>query len=416
MVDVATGVGQPLRGVRVVDLSQGWAGPLLTGTLAEMGADIVKVESVQRPDWWRGVAPDGAAADAHEQSPLFNGVNRNKRDLTLNLTHPRGHALLLDLVRLGDVLVENFTPHVMESLRLEYAELSRQNPNLIMISMPAYGSSGPWRDHPALGTTVESMCGVQSLTGYEGGDPRMQSTSWDPVVGLHGLVAVLAALRQRRREGGGQLIELAHIEAGIQFVAEPLMEYVLSGRIRPRRGNSSPAMAPHGCYAAAGENAWLAVAVQDDAAWLALCGAIGRPDLAARDDLRTLAGRLVQRPMLDEAIGAWTVQRDARDAMAALQAARVAAGIVSSPADLLTDPHLAARDFFVTVDRPYVGAHPYPGPVVRYSRTPGNLSRRAPVLGEHNEQILGDLLGLTPAEIAELEALAVIGTRPLKAR
>lgn len=413
---MSTGAKHPLRGLRVIDLSQGWAGPLLAGTLGEMGADIIKVESIQRPDWWRGVAPDGAAADAHEQSPLFNGVNRNKRDVTLNLTHPGGRELLLNLVRLGDVLVENFTPHVMESLQLPYAELSQQNPNLIMISMPAYGISGPWRDYPALGTTVESMCGVQSLTGYEGGDPRMQSTSWDPVVGLHGLVAVLAALRQRRREGHGQFIELAHIEAGIQFVAEPLMEYVLNGRIRPRRGNSSPSMAPHGCYAAAEENAWLAIAVEDDEQWLALCGAIGRPDLAAREDLRTLAGRLADRATLDDAIGAWTSNRDGRDAMTTLQAIGVAAGVVSSPADLLSDPHLAARDFFVTVDRPYVGAHPYPGPVVRYSRTPGNLSLQAPVLGEHNEQILGELLGLMPAEIAELEALAVIGTRPIKVR
>jgi crotonobetainyl-CoA:carnitine CoA-transferase CaiB-like acyl-CoA transferase len=401
-----------LRGLRVIEIAQGWAGPLVGAMLADFGAEVIKVESIQRLDWWRRSVTVKNDPLAHERSAVFNGINRNKRDVTLNLRSLEGRSLLLRLVRDADVFVENFTSHVLEQLMLSHDVLAAENPRIISVSMPAYGSTGPWRDFPALGTTVESMCGVQSLTGYEGGPPRMQGTSWDPVIGLYACFAVMAALHHRRLTGRGQHLEVSHIEAGTQLVAGPLLEYSLTGRTPRRMGNASSVFAPHGCYPAKGTEEWITLVARDDAEWEALVGVLGdHPSLGA-PEYATLRERLAHRDTLDTAIAALTALRDRRELFRELQAAGVPAAPVSTPPDLLEDEHLGARGFWVSVERQHVGTHLYPSRFMTMSRTPPAYSRPAPTLGQDNHFVLADRLGLSTAAIAELERRGIIGTSP----
>lgn len=402
-----------LEGLKVVDISQGWAGPMAAVLLGDFGADVVKVESIQRLDWWRGSAAGVDDGLTHERSWFFNGINRNKKDVTLDLASEQGRELLLRLVAEADVFIENFTAHVVKQLRLEHADLAAVNPRIISVSMPAYGSDTSWSDLPALGTTVESMCGVQGLTGYEGGPPRIQGTSWDPVIGLHATYALLAALRMRRRTGRGQHIEVSHIEAGTQLVAPALIETQVTGTPPPRMGNASRTVAPHGCYRTDAEDDWVTIAAVTDEQWQALVDALGSEALRA-PQYATLASRLAHRHELDAAIEAVTAGCNRAELVQRLQAAKVPAAPVASPADLLADPHLAEREFFVGLDREYVGFHLYPGPWIRASRTPARVEAPAPTLGQHNEEVLAGRLGLTASEMEKLREARVIGDRPLR--
>jgi crotonobetainyl-CoA:carnitine CoA-transferase CaiB-like acyl-CoA transferase len=400
-----------LRGLRVIEIAQGWAGPLVGAMFADFGAEVIKVESVGRLDWWRGVAV-GDDALVFERSALFNGINRNKLGVTLDLQSADGRSMLLSLVREADVFVENFTSHTMEKLNLTHRVLSAENPGLISISMPAFGSTGPWRDFPALGTTVESMCGVQSLTGYEGGPPRMQGTSWDPVIGLYASFAAMAAIHHRRLTGKGQHIEVSHIEAGTHFVAAPFLEYLLTGRIPRRRGNTSDVFAPHGCYPTQGEDEWITLVARSDREWCTLVAVLGDDPSLCHPDYATVRGRLARRDALDQAIGALTGQR-ARDGLfRELQAAGVPAAPVSTPPDLLGDEHLMARQFWTAVERAHVDTHLYPSRFLTMSRTPPSYDRPAPTLGQDNDMILSKHLGLSPDAIADLERRGIIGTSP----
>jgi crotonobetainyl-CoA:carnitine CoA-transferase CaiB-like acyl-CoA transferase len=401
-----------LDGLRVIEIAQGWAGPLVGAMLADFGAEVIKVESIQRLDWWRRSVTNANDPLGHERSAVFNGINRNKRDVTLNLGSTEGRDLLLGLVREADVFVENFTSHVVDQLRLTHEVLVAENPNIISVSMPAYGSTGPWRDFPALGTTVESMCGVQSVTGYEGGPPRLQGTSWDPVIGLYASFAVMAALHHRRLTGRGQHIEVSHIEAGTQLAAGPLLEYTLAGRTPKRNGNGSTVFAPHGCYPAKGSDEWITLVARTEAEWEALVGVLGDDPSLRRKEYATLRDRLAHRDALDAAIGALTAQKDRHGLFRELQRAGVPAAPVSTPPDLQEDEHLEARGFWAKVERQYVGTHLYPSRFMTMSRTPPSYARPAPTLGQDNHFVLADRLGLSAAAIAELEQRGVIGTSP----
>jgi crotonobetainyl-CoA:carnitine CoA-transferase CaiB-like acyl-CoA transferase len=407
--------GVALSGLRVIEIAQGWAGPLVGALFADFGAEVIKVESVGRLDWWRGVAV-GNDALVFERSALFNGINRNKLGITLDLQSPDGYSLLLRLVREADVFVENFTSHVIEKLKLTHPVLSSENPGLISVSMPAFGSTGPWRDYPALGTTVESMCGVQSLTGYEGGPPRMQGTSWDPVIGLYTSFAVMAALHYRRLTGRGQHIEVSHIEAGTHFVAAPLLEYLLTGRTPGRKGNASNIFAPHGCYPTRGEDEWITLVARTDGEWRGLVAVLDDDPSLGHPQFATLRGRLAERKALDEALGALTGQRGRDDLFRALQVAGVPAAPVATPPDLLGDEHLVARQFWAAVERQHVDTHLYPSRFLTMSRTPPRYEKPAPTLGQDNELVLSGRLGLSPETMADLERRGIIGTSPVGAK
>jgi crotonobetainyl-CoA:carnitine CoA-transferase CaiB-like acyl-CoA transferase len=410
----------PLQGVRVVDFSMGWAGPLCTRTLADLGADVIKIESIQYADWWRGVDRREAyiAGMEYEKVPRFSMMNRNKRGITLDLSRPAGVALAKRLVESADIVVDNYSVDVLPKLGLGYDVLSKIKPSLVMMSMSAFGSGSAFRDCRAYGSTLEQGSGVPSVIGEPDGPPTMQHTAFgDPTGGLNGASAVLTALLHARKTGQGQFIDLSQIECMIPYAAPWIVAHSIDGKPPVRYGNDHPDHAPHGCFACKGDNTWLSVAISDDAMWLKLCALLKRDDLAADRSLATAAGRRPRNAELSQAIAAWTATRDADAAMAEMQAAGIAAGVLRSPIAMLPDAQLQARHFVQQVDREFIGRHPEPSLPFRAGDRPYAIRAAAPTLGEYNIPVLKGVLGLDDAELAALERDGIIGTKvPLPAQ
>jgi crotonobetainyl-CoA:carnitine CoA-transferase CaiB-like acyl-CoA transferase len=403
----------PLEGIRVLDLSMWQAGPTVTMVLGDMGAEIIKIEALQRLDGWRGGA--GLTENrAYERAPNWNGLNRNKLGLTLDLKHPAGAELFKRLVAVADVVVENYTPRVMHDFGLSYDVLQEINPGLVMIALSGFGATGPWRDFSAFAFPTEEMSGYSQLTGYADGPPMLAGHPvTDALAGMMGTFSVLVALEHRRLSGTGQYLDLSQVEALTGLIGEAVADYSMNGRLRPRMGNRHPWMAPHGVYRCCGDDSWVAIAAGTDAEWRALCEVMGRAELANDARFATLPARHRNQAELDGHIEAWTRERDHHEVMDILQQAGIAAGPVLTPSQILSDPHLEARGFFEVLERAEVGGHPYPGPAFKLSKTPGRLRRPAPLLGEHNDYVLGVLLGMSDAEMRELASDDVIGTTPL---
>ncbi len=405
----------PLHGIRIADFTMGWAGPLATRHLADLGAEVVKIESARHFDWWRGVDhdADAIAAGAHEKTSNFNHINRNKLGVAIDLATPKGRDLALRIATQVDAVIENQATGVMDRLGLSWSELRQVNPSLIMLSMPGFGAEGPWSSYRAYGSTVEQSAGLPHLTGRPE-DPPVQShiAYGDACGGLHAAAALLTALFHRKRTGQGQRIDLAQVEGMLQLGLHGPVHQALKGAPPPRLGNRHPVFAPHGCFPCAGEDQWLAVALTDDAAWPALARRIGRGDLADDPALASADGRRARENDIEAALAAWTRPRDAREAMEALQSDGVAAGLVQRSRDLLTDPIFEARGFWATVDRAHVGPTPHPlAPYTIDGERPA-IRRPAPLLGEHTAPVLRDLLGLSEAEIGALEAEGIVALAP----
>ena len=403
------------REIRVLDLSMGWAGPLLGAMLAEMGAEVIKVEDTQFFDWWRGslsVAPP--EMQPIERAPTFNTVNRGKLGVTLDLNHPRGIELVKRLVATADILVENYSPGVMKRFGLDWEVLQPINPRLIMISMPSFGYGGPETESRGYGNTVEAMAGVTGQTRYHDADQpyTLSNALGDPVSGLTGTFGVLAALNERERTGKGQWIELAQVEGAIPFMARQILEYELSGKVPRPLGNRNREYAPHGIYRCSGGNSWIAVAAATDDQWRALTAALGVGNLATDQRFANVANRKANEDALDAELTRALSALSLEDAVSRLQSAGVYAAPVNSAAAVLGDTQISDRGYFVAVDRAVVGTHLYPGAVPRFSQTPLKADDPAPLLGEHNGEVFRRLLGMTDAEIAELEAAGIIGTAP----
>ncbi|MGI8552454.1 MAG: CaiB/BaiF CoA transferase family protein [Dehalococcoidia bacterium] len=406
----------PLTGIRIIDLSMFFSGPLVTQIAGDAGADVIKVESVQRIDGWRG-APVADVERPWERSPNFNWVNRSKRGITLNLTDPRGTALLKQLVAGADVLIENYTPRVMANFGLEYGALRAINPRLIMISMPGFGADVSWRDYVAFGMSTEQMSGISHLTGYAGGPPLFTGMNGgDPFVGVIAATVLLAALHHREQTGAGQHIDLSQVEACTLYIGDAVTGWTLAGVDTGRTGNSHPTRAPYGIYPCL-EDRWIAIDCQTDGQWATLARLIGRPDWAADGTPSSrAAGRLEQRTAIDAAIAAWTRSRRHIELMDELQAFGVPAGAVMSGPELLEDPHLAVRSGFLAQDRPGVGLKHYPNQPYRFRFAMSPSGRRAPLLGEHTAELLCENLGISDQELAGLARDDVIGTVPIAAR
>ncbi len=403
----------PLEGVRIVDLTMGWAGPLASRTAADLGADVIKVESCSYPDWWRGAnfTEEFYRERLYEKNSNFNLMNRNKRGITLDLTHPEGKALLLELVAGADAVIENYSAEVLPKLGLDYAALQRVNERLVMVSMPAFGLDNAWSDTRAYGGTLEQASGLPLYTGHPDGPPAMTSYAYgDPIGGFNAGAALLLALYVQQRAGRGRHLNLSQVEAMLTMTAPYMLEQSVSGTVTPRAGNRHPLHAPHGLYRCAGDDAWLLVSVTSDAQWRALCRAMGQADLAADVRLSCVEGRRTLHDMLDDAITAWTRTRDASDAMHALQHAGVGAAVVRPMKDVLHDPHLRRRGFLQPVTRPHVGEYLATAPYLRTGTEPLPTRNLAPTLGEHNREVLGGLLGLPPERLAALDAAGVTGT------
>jgi crotonobetainyl-CoA:carnitine CoA-transferase CaiB-like acyl-CoA transferase len=404
----------PLCGLTVVDMTAWWAGPSATGLLAALGAEVVHVESIGRLDGMRLTGGMFAPAPQWwERSSFFLQANANKHDVTLNLDTPAGRDLLLRLVARADLLVENFTPRVLDAFGLGWDVVHATNPRTVMVRMPAFGLDGPWRDRPGFAQTMEQVTGLAWLTGHVEDQPRIQRGPCDPNGGVHAAFAALVGLARRDRTGVGCLVEAAMFDASIAVAAEPVLEWTAYGNRIGRDGNRGPAAAPQGVYACEGSEQWLALAVETNEQWHACCGVIGRPDLAADGRLASREARRTDHDRIDGAIVTWAADRDLASAVAALIDAGVPASAAVDPRSASGQPQLAARGYFEQVDHPVVGTHPTPGlpwralGIHRWIRTP------APTLGQDNRKVLGEWLGCDDQELAELEATDVIGTWPL---
>jgi len=407
----------PLEGLRIVDLTMGWAGPLATRQVADLGAEIIKVEGRAYPDWWRGAdySPEAIAANAHEMRLWFNALNRNKIGITLDLTQPEGADLLRRLVATADAVVENYSQGVLPKLGLAYADLRAVKPDLVMVSMPAFGADTDWAEVRAYGSTLEQASGLPRVTGQEDWPPTMNHIAYgDPIGGLNAAAALLVALLHRQRSGEGQHVDLSQVECMFPLVGPWIIEQSLTGRVAPRRGNRHPVFVPHGVFPCAGEDCWIVVAVTDDAAWQALCRAIGRDDLAADPALAIAGGRRAVETQIEAAIADWTRTRAPDAAMEALQAAGVAAGVARGFHEvMLREPHLRARGFWQTTERPFLGQHLQPSASFREDARVMPIRSPAPTLGQSTREVLRRVLALPEAELDQLEAAQIIGTAPI---
>ena len=369
-----------LSGVRVIDLTRVWAGPLAARILADYGAHVVKVADPRVPiDRTRGVD---------------NKHNRNKDSFALRLDLPEGRDAFLDLVAVSDIVIESFRPHVMRNFGLDYESLRQVRPDIIMCSISGYGSVGAAAEFPAYGTSVESITGIPSLMGYEDEMPMTSGIAYpDPVTGLNSLAGIMTALRHRTVTGRGQFIDVALAEGPVCQVGEFIGAYAHNGVQPARCGNSHCKHAPHGVYPCAGDDRWLAIAVTCEAQWVAFCNVMNVPRLAQDARFRDEAARKANEAALNGIIAVWTRERDAIEVMNALQSAGVPAGAVHRSVDMLNDPHLLERRFFVTLDEPDVGRKTYPGQAIITDGMPKQNWKPSARLGAHNEFILSELLG-----------------------
>jgi len=418
---------QALAGLRVIDLSQIFAGPYATKLLADMGAEIIRVECAARSG--RGGAlprmkpggvfgasfPSGDTGNrSYNRFAYYNEVNRNKYAITLDLTKPLGVDVFLRLVRVSDVVVENFTPRVMKNLGLDYPTLKETNPQIIMISLTGYGQDGPYRDYVAYGEGIEAMTGLSKLTAYPDGEPLKPGVAYaDATSGLHAAFAILAALRYRRLTGKGQYIDLAMREAVTPLMGEAIMDYVINGRVTKPLGNRHPSMAPYGCYRSQGEDAWVVIAISSDDEWHSLCKVMGHPSWTEDQRFASLSSRLANLEELDRLIEDWTSQYDHIELTHMLQRAGVKAGAVLNIEELAHDPHLRGRGFYEQLSHPEAGTHLYPGVSWKMTRSPGRLRLPAPCFGEHNDYVFGELLGMSKEEILRLAEEGVTTSEPL---
>jgi crotonobetainyl-CoA:carnitine CoA-transferase CaiB-like acyl-CoA transferase len=404
----------PLLGIRVLDLTMAWAGPYATRLLADMGAEVIKIEAPGNWDLLRTFTGHPPTVErVWDRSPYFNHINRNKYGCTLDLSKPRGRELFLRLAQDADMVIENFRAEVMGNLGLTYEVLRKTNPQLIVVSMPGHGSSGPESGFIAYGTNVEQLAGLAHLTGYASGPPQKTGISYgDPMAGIAAAGAVALALWDRRRTGYGQQIEVPQRENLIGAIGEFIVGYSMNGREPDRKGNRHNSMAPHGCYPCAGEDQWLTIACETDAQFAALCDVIGRAELADDTPFADVVSRHRNQAALDGLISEWTRGQAKQLAAETLQAAGVPATPVLTIQDVFEDEHLRARAFFEAVSHAVAGEWEVEGPHWRMSESPGHVRLPPPSFGEHNTYVFRDLLGLTEAEVSALESEGICGSVP----
>jgi len=399
----------PLSGIRVADFTWVWAGPFCTLQLAHMGAEVIRVESMRRICVTRMLPPWPGGQPAINRSGYFNQYNQGKRSITLDLSKPEAVEVAKKLVAISDVAAENFAAGVVERLGLSHEVLRQVRPELIMISMSGYGQTGPESQYVSYGPAQVPLSGLSSLTGYAGWPPMHAGMSYgDPNAGLHAAFAVLAALLYRERTGQGQYIDMSQWESSMAVLAEGIMEYTMNRTQPPRNGSRIPGMAPHGVFPCSGEDRWVSIACGSDEEWRALCAVMGSPELADDPPFRTLADRKANEDELERIISGWTSTLDPFEATARLQAAGVAAFPPLMNRELAEDPHLNARGFFIEKEHPEVGVMKHAGIPWRMSETPCEVWRSAPTMGQDNQYVFGELLGLSSQHIADLVQRQII--------
>jgi crotonobetainyl-CoA:carnitine CoA-transferase CaiB-like acyl-CoA transferase len=408
--DEMGGTPLPFEGLRVLDLSTFWAGPFATCFMADMGADVVKVESIQRPDGMRfaGARP---GEQMWEWSPVFAGANSGKRDVTLQLDNEEGLALVKRLIAKADVVIENYSARVLENFGLGWEVVSELNPKLIMVRMPAFGLDGPWRDRPGFAMTIEQVSGLAWVTGYKD-LPLVLRGGCDPVGGMHAVFALIAALEERKRTGRGQLVEVPLVEVALNVAAEQVIEYSAFGALLERDENRTAVAAPQGVYGCA-EGGELAISIVTDDHWRKLCQIVGRRDWIDDPAFAKRSGRRLAHDEIDHALDEWFSDKSLDDVVAKLIDSGIPASEVINAHDIMPNPQLEHREFFQTMKHPVTGETRYPGFPLNYSILGKQLHPAPPpTLGQNNEDVLKAELGLTTEEVDELREKKLIGVRP----
>jgi crotonobetainyl-CoA:carnitine CoA-transferase CaiB-like acyl-CoA transferase len=413
----------PFNGLRVLDMTTFWAGPSCTHLLAMLGAEVIHVESTRKPDGTRLIAGVPVTEDHWwEKSPIYSALNTNKKGLTLDLQTSAGRGLLRRFIATSDVVVENFTPRVLDQIGLDFPAVQALRPDAILLRMPGFGLDGPWRDTPAFAYVIEAASGVSWLTGYPDRNPYEPYTVGDPNAGVHAVNALLLALEFRRRSGQGVLIEAAMIDAALNIAAEQVIEYSAYGALLQRAGNRGPTAAPQNLYRTADVDefgrldSWVAIAVANDEQWAGLCEALGRPPWAMDSGLSDAAGRREQHDLIDEQLSRWCQDRSGDEIVRCLWDAGVPVAKVLQPHRQTDIPQLQFRGFFEDVGHPVNKRVAHSTVPVRFSAGPDRFHLKpAPLLGQHNHELLAEI-GLSEPEIAELEAEGIIGRAPGSAR
>ena len=383
---------QPLKGLKVVDFTMGWAGPLATRDLADLGADVIKIESTRRPDWWRGWETDQSGdPPPYETKFSFISANRNKRGIVLELDTEEGLAHARQLVARADVLVENFGHGVMEKLGLGAEARAKINPNLLSLSMPAFGDGGPWSGIRAYGSTVEQSSGLPYANGKAAWPPAVQHVAFgDPICGHFGAAAMLTALWARDRSGGGE-IDLAQVACLFQYSADALLAQQCMAEALPRSGSRRPRGAPVCVVATSEADSWLVVAAVTEASWIGLTQLLDREDWRADSALATVEGRNARGDKIEAAIAAWAKDRDATEAAWEMQRQGVPAAPVLRIDQLGYEPQLADTGFWAESERRYVGRHIIPATPFLYDGSRPAIRTPAPTLGQHTAEVLAEL-------------------------
>lgn len=416
--NAAQGVA-PLRKIRVIDLTMGWAGPFASRTLADFGAEVIKVESTKYPDWWRGThyTNEFYQERLYEKNSNFALMNRNKLGITLDLTSGEGRDILLDLLQTADILIENYSAEVLPKLGLDYEALAKTNNRLVMVSMPAFGIGNDWSQIRAYGGTLEQASGLPHHTGFPDQPPSLTSYAYgDPIGGWNASAASLLALFVQMHNGKGKHVNLSQVECMLPFVSPFLLEQSVSGFTSPRQGNYHPLHSPHNIFRCAGEDQWIVVSVLDNKQWHALATLLQEPEFMHDFSFNNVAVRHAQQEKINSLITAWTEQRSAQECMDELQNAGIAAGVVKPVWEIQDDIHLMSRGVFRQIHREYLGEYLATTPIFRETDTPLKSIRSAPTLGEHSQEVFERILGINSEQFLKLEQKGITGTQAIMKR
>jgi len=392
-----------LRGVKVADFSWLISGPLTAKFLGDCGAEVIHIESTTNPDNLRSTIPMKDNIPGINRSAVFARYNSSKYGITLNLKDARGVNIAYKLVEWADIVIENFRTGTMDRLGLGYDQLKRIKSDIIMVSLPMFGHDGPFAGHPGLGSQLADIVGFGNITGWPNRPPSSPPGAYtDFITPYYATAAIMGALDYRRRTGRGQYIEISQYEAGIQFLAPVIMDWLVNSREPVRAGNECSGLCPYGVYRCDGTDSWCAISVYNDQEWEGLCRAMGRPELIDDPRFSTLLSRLQNRAAVDSVIQAWTESRTAEEVMHILQQAGVAAGAVSNGREVLEDRQLNARGFYSRLTHPEIGSHSYLRPPFIFQHGSIGPTSPAPCLGQHNEYVYKNIVGLSDDEFVQL--------------
>ena len=404
----------PLAGVRVLDLTAWWAGPIAAGMLAALGADVIHVESISRIDGMRttgaSIRHGGTVVGAQPRTTC--APTRTSATSPSTSATDDGLALLRALIAESDAVLENFSPRVLANFGLDWARIERINPRCLLVRMPAFGLSGPWRDNVGFAQTMEQVTGMAWITGHRDDQPRIQQGPSDPNAGMHAAFALIVGLAEREATGRGSLLEVTMVEGALNAAAELVLEATAYGNLLERDGNRSPHVAPQGLYRARGDERWLAISVATDEQWQGLVDVLGAPAWASDPELAHAGGRRARHDELDARLAQWCADQDADEAAEVLVARGVPASAARDPRSMYDHPQLRARGFYEEIDHPVVGRQRTPTVPFRFASLDRWLRTPAPTLGEHNHEILVGELGIDEARYAALESAEIIGQRP----